>query len=282
MQPASLMKRYYLGPAGAQIHVCSTQPPTPSAPPLYCLHATAYSGKIFYPLMAAMTGRRRVVALDTPGYGASDPLATAIAIPDYAARIGSALQEDAGGQPLDLLGYHTGATLAAEIARQYPDMVRRLVLIGVPYFLGEERDQWRQKLAEPMTLSEDLSQFSERWHFLVTARAKSVSLERGFTNFVDELLAWPDGWRAHDAAFRFSVEDCFPQVTQPALLLNPHNHLAGASRAAANAMPDCQIIELPDLDHAIFDTAPEQIAGKIEAFLDKSSSLQQPASEQIS
>jgi pimeloyl-ACP methyl ester carboxylesterase len=255
--------RRYVGPPGRQVHV--TEAGGPGAG-LYCLHATAYSGRSFAPFMAVMSAHRRVCAVDTPGYGGSDRPAERPDIPGYAREIGAAIELDADG-PIDLLGYHTGAVMAAELARQRPDLVRRLVLIGVPFFLGAEREHWRDVLAKKHALSESLAQFKERWAFFITDRRHGVSLDRGFENFVDELRAYPFGWWAHEAAFTFDAEACFPRVTQQTLVLNPNNHLSEASRRAAALIPTASLVEFPGLDHAIFDLAPKVLSDAVEAFL---------------
>lgn len=81
------------------------------------------------------------------------------------------------------------------------------------------------------------------------------------------MRAFPYGFWAHEAAFTFDVEACFAEARQPTLVLNPHNHLSEASRQAARVLPDARLVELPHLDHAIFDVAPDELAQRIDAFL---------------
>lgn len=259
------LSRRYVGAPGQQVHILDGGRQHPG-PPLYCLHATAYSGRSFTPLLHALAVRRRVAAVDAPGYGASDPPRRIMPLEDYAAAIGAAL-DAAGEGEVDLFGYHTGALIAAELARQRPAQVRRLVLIGVPFFEGAERETWRERLAHPMQLSEAFSQFEGKWRYFVTDRPPGVSLSRGFDNFVDELRAYPDGWWAHEAAFTFDVAGCLGKVGQPALVLNPNSHLAEASRRAAAALPKARIAEMPHLAHGIFDVASEELAEAMEVFL---------------
>lgn len=263
----SLLSRRYVGEPGRQVHLLEGGGERPGRP-LYCLHATAYSGRSFTPFLEAMARRRRVVALDAPGYGASDPPAAQMALAGYAEAIDAAL-DAAGEGSVDLFGYHTGALIAAELARQRPDRVGRLLLIGVPYFSGEEQAAWRGRLAEPMRLSDDLGQFQDKWDYFITDRAPGVSLARGFENFVDELRAYPHGWWAHDAAFTFDAVGCLAQVRQPTLVINPHNHLAAASRKAAAALVNGALLEMPDLSNGIFDVAPDRLAQAMDGFLNE-------------
>jgi len=213
-----------------------------------------------------MAQHRRVVAADTMGYGGSDKPPTRPEVTDYALLLDEAL-DAAGEGTVDLLGYHTGAIVAAELARLRPQRVRRLVLIGVPYATGKDQQAWRERLAAPTTLSEDFEQFQDRWAYLVANRDPSVSLERAFANFVDELRAYPEVWWAHEAAFTFDVDTSFAGVSQPTLILNPDNQLSELSRRAARRLSHAQIIELKHLSHGIFDKAPEEIAALTETFL---------------
>lgn len=257
--------RRYLATRSGQVHVHETAV-VPGQPPLWCLHATAYCGRTFGGVQQALTGRRRTVAPDTPGYGASDRPDSPWDIEHYAEAIGEAIVA-AGEGPVDLFGYHTGAFLATELAAQRPELVRRLVLVGIPFFEGEARAERRATLGRPHRLDEDLDQFDERWRFFIGNRPTGVSLQQGFAHFVDELRAWPDGWWAHDAAFRYAAERRLPLVGQPVLVLNPANHLAEPSRLAAALMADSQIIDLPHLDAAVLDVAAAELADLTHAYL---------------
>jgi hypothetical protein len=142
-----------------------------------------------------------------------------------------------------------------------------LALMSVPYFVGAEQAVWRHRSARPHALTDDLSQLEARWRRLVIDREWGVSLERGFEAFVDELRAYPHDWWAHDAAFGFDVETAFAEVQQPVLILNPANTLAQASRRAAWALPDGQLVDLPLLHNAPFDVGAEELAERVDEFL---------------
>ncbi len=217
-------------------------------------------------MMRTLAGRRRVVAPDTPGYGASDRPEGRWNIAQYAEAIGDAALA-AGDARIDLFGYHTGAFIATELAALRPDLVRRVVLVGVPYFEGEARLERLATLGKAMRLNDQLSQFEERWSFFITDRYPGVTLEQGFANFIDELNAYPYGWWAHDVAFRYPAETRLNLVTQPVLILNPDNHLAGASRAAAKLMPNAQVVELPHLGNGVLDVAGPELAERTDAYL---------------
>ncbi len=150
------LSRRYVGEAGRQIHLTEggrSSVPGPSQPPLACFHGAPSSGAAFTPFLTAMAERRHVLALDIPGYGASDRPEQRLDIAGYAEIMGKALEGAFAGDTLrggdrriDLFGHATGALIAAELARQRPDRVRRLVLMSVPYFVGAEQAVWRHRL----------------------------------------------------------------------------------------------------------------------------------------
>ncbi|HEX8382980.1 MAG TPA: alpha/beta fold hydrolase [Sphingomonas sp.] len=241
-----MIRRRYVDGRYGQVHLRENQPD--GQVPLVCLHATAYSSRSFSALLTALNGRRHAIALDTPGYGESDTPPAPVTIADHAAAIAEVLPPRC-----DLFGYHTGVSIAAEIAILVPERVGRLTFMGVPHFQALDFDHWRTRLTARHALGETLDQFEERWDFLVRGRPAGLSLRRGFENFVDELKGWPNGWWAHEALFAHDLPARLALVTQPVTILNPPGHLAEPSRQAAALMRDAQVIELPDLAGAALD-----------------------------
>ena len=115
--------------------------------PLVCLHMSPKSGRQYANFMAVMGTDRIVVAPDYPGYGESapPPAEPAVTIEDYAAVVFEALAELGIGQA-DLFGFHTGAEVAAEMARREPERVRRLILVSAPILEPDELAALRQDL----------------------------------------------------------------------------------------------------------------------------------------
>lgn len=262
-----MIRRGYVDSRWGQLHFRETG--SGPRPALVCLHATAYSSRTFTPLMPVVAGERRVIAIDTPGYGESDGPPSPIAFERYADVIAEAVAPLLDGQAADLLGYHTGALIATEWAAARPASVRRLVLIGIPFFEGDEREPWRAKLVHRHTLDATFDQFAARWDYFVTNRTAGLSLERAYECFVDELKVFPDDWWAHASLFDYDARSRLATVTQPVLVLNPATALAEPSRRAALAMPDATVVEMPALGGAIFDLATDALAERIDAFLQR-------------
>lgn len=248
-----MLRRAYRDGRFGQVH--SRENAAVADDPLVCLHATAYSSRSFAALLEALDGKRHAIAFDTPGYGESNPPPAPISIAEYADAIAEVLPPRC-----DLFGYHTGVSIAAEIALRHPSRVGRLWFMGVPYFKALDFAAWRAKLAARHMLGTDLAQFDERWAFLVENRPAGVSLERGFANFVDELKAWPSGWWAHEALFEHDLKGCLAKLAHPVTVLNPAAHLAEPSRQAAALIADATLMELPELEGAVLDRYPARLA----------------------
>ena len=250
-----MIRRRYVDGRYGQVHLRENENKGVGGVPLVCLHATAYSSRSFGALMARLDGSRYVIAVDTPGYGESDAPPGIVSIADYAAAIAEVLPDR-----IDMFGYHTGVSIAAEIAIRQPARVSRLTFMGIPYFQALDFEAWRTRLAARHALGETLDQFDERWRFLVADRPAGLSLRRGFENFVDELKAWPNGWWAHEALFDDDLPMRLAHVTHPVTVLNPAGHLAGPSRTAAALMRDANVVELPELAGAVLDVHADAIA----------------------
>ena len=110
-----------------------------SGPPVLLCHESPRSSVALTLLAGFLADRFTVLAMDTPGYGLSDPLLLdRPEIPDYAdAAIGLLDALNIGRLPV--YGTHTGASIAVEMARRHPDRIAAAVLDGYPVFTPAER-----------------------------------------------------------------------------------------------------------------------------------------------
>jgi pimeloyl-ACP methyl ester carboxylesterase len=126
-------RRAYFDCQFGQLHVRTAFPTTggfDEQVTLLCLHPIDGSSRTFSRFLAELAELRSVYAPDLPGYGESDssPMRS---IADAAAAI-SDLANDLRLRQIDLLGIQYGAEVALELAAARPELVRRLVLAGVP------------------------------------------------------------------------------------------------------------------------------------------------------
>ncbi len=255
------------GPFG-QIHAWTT-PPVAGKAPLVLIHPSPYSGAYYHALMAVMAPGRQLIALDTPGFGASAPPSGRAALDDYAGALAQGLKGLGLTGPVDLVGVHTGAMIAVELAVQEPKGVRRLVLAGLPFHEPAAREAAFAPMAKAPSLAEDGAHLMTYWTIIAGARSEGVSLGQAQHKFADAMAALPHGWWAYEALSRYPAELRIPEVRQPVLLLLIHEALRARTLAAAAHFPHAALLDLPDLDRDAFEIAPTALAAAINDFLDK-------------
>jgi|LauGreDrversion2_3_1035106.scaffolds.fasta_scaffold00067_5 pimeloyl-ACP methyl ester carboxylesterase len=108
-------------------------------PAVLLMHQTPQSSQTLEPLMRLLAPHCTAIAVDTPGFGQSEPLPQANwSIALMADRMAQFLDE-LGIAQVSAGGQHTGAAIAAELARRHPKRVRALALDGLPLFNADEQ-----------------------------------------------------------------------------------------------------------------------------------------------
>ncbi len=127
-------RRAYSDGRNGQLHLTTAYPSGggfDERTPVVCLHPEAATGVWFKSLLPELGRDRSVYAPDLPAHGHSDPApGTAIGLTDHVAAIGDFL-DSMRLRSVDLLGHQLGALIAAELAAQRPQQVRRVVLIAM-------------------------------------------------------------------------------------------------------------------------------------------------------
>ncbi len=103
-----------------------------SGEPLVLIHGVGMQSAAWGPQIVALSGRWRVIALDMPGHGGSDPLPEGSELPDFVTWFHAVVQElDLG--PINLAGHSMGALIAAGFAASFPNLTRRVALLSGVY-----------------------------------------------------------------------------------------------------------------------------------------------------
>lgn len=230
---------------------------------LVLVHGWGFGPGVWQPLLDALTslgrhGRVRTVAL--PGYGTPgfDPAA----LPDGAT----------------VCGWSLGGMLALSWARQWPDKVARLVLVGTtPRFLAAPgwADAQPPELLEGFaaSLAADPAATLRRFAALANQgdeQARPVT--RQLTRLLEAGLPAPAALAAgldqlRDTDLRAAV----PAIAQPTLVIHgerdPLMPLA-AGRWLAEHLPAARLAIIPGSAHAPFLSRPEEFAARLTEFLD--------------
>lgn len=262
-------KRSYVDGAHGQVHVLTARPSTGEASgiAMICLAPNPMAGRYFRLFMEELASDRVVIAPDYPGLGQSDAPAQLPDMAGYADAMAGVLDAlgygDDGLGRVDVCGYHTGAMVAVELAVRRPELVNRLVLAGIPFFEGEERERMYRENVVANALEDDFDSLRGSWQFAVSDREDGVSLERAYGNFVDLLRQRPIMHYAYHAVFSYAAEEQAPKVVQPVLVLNTHGGLEKETRALAPYFREVTLVEIPELRHGVFDVGATILARHI-------------------
>lgn len=272
---AVIYKKGYVDGRFGQIHYHSASPAkeTGGKTPIVFFHQNPKSAEEYRPLLEVIGRDRLALAFDTPGYGESDRPDSPPDMADIAGAMEDALVAMGYGEgglgAVDVFGFHTGVYIASELAITRPDLVRRVVISGIAYRDAETRAEILANLPTDKSLPEDGTFIMNRWYLIVINRAEGVSLERASKVFLEDIHSLDKSWFAYNAVWTYAPEQRFPLVTQPILVLQPHEMLLEETRKAKNElMPSADIIELPNIVDDVFDTGTEEIAEAMTTWLD--------------
>jgi len=118
-------------PSGSavRLYLLEVGPHSTTHPPLVLVHGAGSGGnRVFYPVLAALSSKRHVIAVDLPGFGRSERRGDDFA-PDQMVRQVASVVDALGVGRFDVLGHSSGGPLALLFAAQSPKLVRRLVLV---------------------------------------------------------------------------------------------------------------------------------------------------------
>lgn len=182
-----------------------------AGPPVLLLHQTPRSWDEYREVLPLLGIRRRAIAPDTLGFGASARVGEH-SIETYADGV-CRLADALGLDWFDLVGHHTGGVVAVEVAARAAGRIRRLVLSSTPYLDAAAR---RRRAARPpidaVTEKPDGSHLTELWG----RRAAFYPPDRPdlLTRFVrDALAVWPEVEHGHAAVSAYRMEDRLGRIT---------------------------------------------------------------------
>lgn len=264
----------YWNTRGGQIHVHNAAPEAgvPQKTPLVCFHPSSYSGAFLAEYQALMAKDRWVLCPDTPGFGESYQPTEIPSMEDYALAMADVLDVLGFGAgaagAVDVLGFHTGCFIATELAVLRPDLVRKLVLPGIPFQVGAERKAAYKKNAKPKPLYEDPTELPRIWEERWEHQGAVVKLPRLLQLLGEELGSGPNSWWAYDAVFSYRAEQRFPKIKASTLAIATGGDLSEPTQEAAKLIPNAKLETYPDREAPLFHQHYELMAQVTRRFLD--------------
>lgn len=192
--PHTVIKRGYADFGEGQIHFRMMDGP---GRPLVMLHQTASSSASFEAMMRRMAGMRPMLALDTPGFGCSFDPPVAPTLADYSAWLLQAIYA-LDIDVFDLLGHHTGAAIALQMAADAPRRIASLSLFGAVCLTPEERADYSVRYARSFTPDSSGDYLGDIWRSLrgIGATLDTATMHREMVDALRACVTRADASRA--------------------------------------------------------------------------------------
>ena len=258
-----MIQRTFVPTAAGRIHVAAAG----AGLPVLLLHQTPRSWDEYREVLPLLGRHVRAIAMDTPGFGDSDPVAEPSIEAWAHAALG--LLDALGVERAAVVGHHTGAAIALELAAAAPGRVMAMVLSSCPMVDAPRRlHHAGMRVIDEVVPRPDGSHLGELW-----ARrrpfypAGDIGLLERYV--ADALKAGPMAAEGHRVVNRYVMEDRLSLVACPTLVIDaladPHAHpsavrVAEAIRGAVLEPVEGGMVPLPD-------QMPIEFAGSILRFL---------------
>lgn len=274
------MKRGYVNTPHGQIHYQADG----AGEPVIFLHQVPTASDEFSLVIPFMTRDYRAIAMDIIGYGNSDKPPRQYTMPEYAESVIDFI-DGLDIKKASLVGHHTGAGIAAEVAARYPDRVDKLVVSGFPLFTLEELELRRKgpgpsflRRTEPLLLKADGSHMIAAWEqtqrILAPAEMNLPSitndetLESTHTIAMAILKSGPRNIEGHRALWHWEPQQSLPHIKCPTLILmTPEDQFYSRAEAIKNLIPRSKVVSIEGGGAYFPRQAPKVFAETVMAFL---------------
>lgn len=234
------------------------------------LHQTPRSWDEFRDVLPRLGRRFDAIAMDTLGFGDSSRPPLAGDSIERWAEVAVQLLDALGVESAVVVGHHTGAAIAIELAAMHGHRVQAAVLSAPPYVDAAYRAAHGgapavdsvERRADGSHLT-DLWRIRQPWY-----PAGDVDLLERFV--VDAIKAGPRASHGHAVVARYRMEERLPRIACPVLVVAPTEdpHAWPRARPVAQAIAGSRIVEVPGGKVPLPDQMPEVFARIVEGFVD--------------
>jgi pimeloyl-ACP methyl ester carboxylesterase len=242
-------------------------------PAVMLFHINQQSSALMLELMQAMAPSCRVVAMDYPSHGHSDPIDFQPTFADYGA-CAIAVMDALGLQQVAAMGEAVGAGVSVALANTCPDRVRKVVLINCPFSPDRGRTAAHVRELQSGLRPADESGFplTRTIDFMLTRDPTHAPMHPS-QSWMDRIntAAMEVGrnrWQAVTALANFDMEGGLRTLAQPTLLLlGEHFYYARFVDEMAARIRDLRHDILPDSRFCMSWERATEIAERAVPFL---------------
>jgi magnesium chelatase accessory protein len=249
-------------------------------PELLFLHGAGASTHSWRDVVSALAPRWRCIAIDLPGQGFTSAGTLRRCGLEAMTEDVAYLCEAEGWRPVAIVGHSAGAAIALNLSLR---LGHHPAVVGINAALGHFRGvaSWLFPLVAKLLALNPLTariftiggRRIDRARRLIEGTGSQLD-ETGLayysalisdTGHVDATLQMMTQWNIDPLLERL------PQVSAPVLLIVGGNDLAvppQTSVEVSRRLPNAQVVELPALGHLAHEESPQDIAGRVDAFLE--------------
>lgn len=241
--------------------------------PILLLHQTPRSWTEYRAVLPLLGRSYRAIAMDTRGFGDSDPLPPKSLSIEGWADAALDLVDALGLDQFAVVGHHTGAYIALELAVRAPNRVTALITSAMSYIDADRRAQHTGKrVVDEVDPRPDGSHLSELW-----MRRQPVYPVEGGADLLEAYMidALKAGYEmaaeGHRVVNRYEMETRIGLVRCPTLVLAPTEdvHSYPSSRRVADSIIGAELQDVPGAMVPFPDQMPQEFANAVIGFLER-------------
>jgi pimeloyl-ACP methyl ester carboxylesterase len=263
---STVTRSFVTVPAGT-IHVAQAG----TGSPVLLLHQTPRSWDEYRDVVPLLGERFHAIAMDTIGFGdSSKPRGDGPDTIEMWAEVAVSLLDALGLERASVVGHHTGAVIAIEIAASFPARVDRLVLSAPAMVDDEHRRLYGAKPpVDEVERKLDGSHLLELWSMRAPFYPRDVDLLERFV--IDALKAGDRSGGGHLTVAHYGMEPKLPLITCPTLIIKPTADPFAAPDAEKLAphLPHAETVDLPGGMIPAPDQLPEEFARIVTEYLSR-------------
>lgn len=258
----SILKGYVDTPNG-QIHF--RQLKQVDGIPLVLFHQTASSSLMYESLMNLLADDFHTIALDTPGFGASFSPPKLFPVSYISDSLHASLTA-LGVESCFVFGHHTGSAIGLQMAFDYPNFIKKMVLSGAP-LLSETQITSLKASLKPTALAEDGSHLTQVWE-RIRKRESNLPLETVHREVLLTQSAKEAAQGTYQAVFDQPIQHQLSSLDIPILLISgEHDTLRASLEPAYQLLKHGEMKVIPNEGAYICDQNPQAVADVIKDFI---------------
>ncbi len=257
------VKRRYVDTSFGQVHYYMSGE---QGPLLFLFHETALSGNQYEKVLPLLGVKCRAIAIDTPGYGMSDPPAAPCDMQSLSARLFAAIQEFDDG-PVILAGAHTGSSFALELATtSLRDRATHVILSGLALLTPAEIEDFRNIITVP-EVDQDGRFLVVEWEKRRDRWGDRAKLEDILWGTVEQLKVYKRFHWAFEAVFTHDAQAALKNLSAPTLfLIGENDSLLKSDERACALVDNAKLDVLPGIEGRLAYFHPQLYAQKVLEF----------------